>query len=217
MAVPEVVYRELLRRASGRGMSISEYLAEIAAGDLDPPDAALSFIEGAKDLLEQACEELGKGDLRQASEKVWGACALAIKAHALHKRGRRIESHAELWAYKNEVAKELGDWVRAVFRQADSMHRNFYENLATREDVEDALREVEKLVEAIEKIAEAVGKRQQSPREPSALGPRALRMVQSASSALATCTSSARRGEEHEVLSARQKENMCRSSWAGTR
>jgi hypothetical protein len=77
-------------------------------------------------------------------------CALAIKAHALRRRGRRIENYAELWAYKNEVAGELDDWVRAVFRQADSLHKNFYESLATRVDVEDALREVEKLVKAME-------------------------------------------------------------------
>jgi len=42
--------------------------------------------------------------------------------------------------------------VRAVFRQADSMHKNFYEGLATREDVEDSLKEVEKLVTAINKL-----------------------------------------------------------------
>jgi len=51
--------------------------------------------------------------------------------------------------YKNEVARELRDWVRAAFLKADSMHKNFYEGLATREDVEDSLREVEKLVSAI--------------------------------------------------------------------
>jgi len=42
--------------------------------------------------------------------------------------------------------------VRAVFRQADSMHKNFYEGLATREDVEDSLKEVEKLVTTINKL-----------------------------------------------------------------
>ena len=54
--------------------------------------------------------------------------------------------------YKNEVARELGEWIRVVFRQADSMHRNFYENLATREDVEDVLKEVGKLVAAIMEV-----------------------------------------------------------------
>jgi len=36
-----------------------------------------------------------------------------------------------------------------VFLKADSMHGNFYEGLATRSDVEDSLRGVEKLVERI--------------------------------------------------------------------
>ena len=77
-----------------------------------------------------------------------------MKAHALAKKGVRIASRKELWIYRNEVAKELGDWVRAVFRQADSMHKNFYEGLATREDVEDTLREVEKLVKAVKESIE---------------------------------------------------------------
>ncbi len=55
------------------------------------------------------------------------------------------------------VAEELGDWVKAVFRQADSMHRNFYEGLATREDVEDTLREVKKLVSAVSESIEGRG------------------------------------------------------------
>ena len=41
--------------------------------------------------------------------------------------------------------------MRTAFLKADSMHKNLYEGLATREDVEDALREVEKLVSAIAK------------------------------------------------------------------
>jgi len=61
----------------------------------------------------------------------------------------RLESHRELWLYKNEVARGLGDWVRTAFLKADSMYKNFYEGLATREDVEGSLRDIEKLVLAI--------------------------------------------------------------------
>jgi hypothetical protein len=50
VAVPNVAYRKLLRREEGKGMRISEYLAEIAVEGFDPLDAALSYIEGAKDL-----------------------------------------------------------------------------------------------------------------------------------------------------------------------
>lgn len=126
-----------------------EYLLEILTKDLDPEERAREYVEASLSLVEQAEKELEKGDLRQASEKIWGACALAIKAHALAKKGLKLESHRDLWLYKNEVARELGEWVRTVFRQADSMRKNFYEGLATREDVEDVLREVKKLVTAI--------------------------------------------------------------------
>ena len=50
-----------------------------------------------------------------------GLIALAIKAHAIARKGLRLESHRDLWVYKNEVARELGDRIRSVFRQADSM------------------------------------------------------------------------------------------------
>ena len=149
VTLPEVIIQELRKRARGIGASIEEYLFDVLTGDEDPIERAGKYLEGAEELVRQSRRELEEGDLRQASEKVWGACALAIKAHALAKRGVRLESHRDLWEYKNEVAKELGEWVRAVFRQADSMHRNFYEDVATREDVEDTLKDVEKLVTTI--------------------------------------------------------------------
>lgn len=149
MGLPKVAPRELEVRARASGVSVEEYLLDLLLKDADPASGAEKYLEGAEELLAQAKEELSKGDLRQASEKVWGACALAIKAHALHREGRKLESHRELWEYKNEVAKELGDWVRAVFRQANTMHTNFYENQATKEDIKDVIKEVSKLVSKI--------------------------------------------------------------------
>ena len=130
-------------------MSIEEYLFDVLMSDKEPGECVGKYLEGAEELVKEAQRELEEGDLRQASKKIWGACALAIKAHALAKRGMRLESHRDLWEYKNEIARKLGEWVRAVFRQADSMHKNFYEDVATREDVEDTLRDVEKLVTTI--------------------------------------------------------------------
>ncbi|HDD25926.1 MAG TPA: HEPN domain-containing protein [Acidilobales archaeon] len=151
MVISKFIIEELRRRADRAGVSIEEYLLDILVRDVDPLEGAEKYLRSAKELLEQARQEIVKGNLRQASEKIWDACALAIKAHALAKKGVRIERHSDLWIYKNEVAKELGDWVRAVFRQADSMHKNFYEDIATKEDVEDTLREVKRLVVEIAK------------------------------------------------------------------
>ena len=152
VALPKVIVEELRERASRAGVTVEVYLLDMLMEGVDPVEGAGKYLEGAEELLEQAREELEKGDLRQASEKIWGACALAVKAHALTRRRVKLESHRDLWMYKNEVARELGEWIRVVFRQADSMHRNFYENLATREDVEDVLKEVGKLVAAIMEV-----------------------------------------------------------------
>lgn len=56
----------------------------------------------------------------------FGACALAIKVHAAAKKSLRLESRRDLWTYKNEVANEVGEWIREAFLEADSMHKNFY-------------------------------------------------------------------------------------------
>jgi len=149
LVIPEKIAEKLRREAEKFGLTPEGYILEFLAKNLDPEERAKEYIESALSLIEQAREELGKGNLRQASEKIWGACALAIKAHAAAKKDLRLESHRDLWTYKNEVAKEVGEWVRTVFLKADSMHKNFYEGLATREDVEDALKEVEKLVRTI--------------------------------------------------------------------
>jgi len=149
ITIPESIAKRIREAAERLGVIPEEYILELVTKDLDPKERAGVYIEAARDLNARAREELEKGDLRQASEKIWGACALAIKVHALARRGLKLESHRDLWLYKNEVARELGDWVRAVFLMADSMHENFYEGLATREDVEDSLREVEKLVTAV--------------------------------------------------------------------
>ncbi len=154
MALPRVIVEELEERARSLGVSVEEYLMDLLLRGIDPVVGAEKYLRAAEELLEQARRELERGGLRQASEEIWGACALAIKAHALHREGRRLESHRELWVYKNRVARELGEWVRHAFMVADSMHKN--EGMATREDVEDALREVERLVESVRK---ALGER----------------------------------------------------------
>ncbi len=154
MILSRVVLELLEKKSRENGMSIDEYLLEVLTSDLNPRDRADKYIEASLDLLEQAKKELDKGDLRQASEKIWGAVALSIKAHAYVKASRRLSSHRELREYKDKIADELGDWVIVVFQQADSMHINFYEGWATRKEIEKALKEAEKLVKAIAKQLE---------------------------------------------------------------
>ncbi len=157
--IPESIARRVREEAEKHGMTPEEYILEVLTRDLDPEEKVRDYIEAARILIIQAKEELEKGDLRQACEKIWGACALAIKAYVLARKKQELKSHKDLWIYKDEVVRELGEWVRTAFLKADSMHKNFYEGLATREDVEDSLKEVEKLVITVSKALEDILKK----------------------------------------------------------
>ena len=65
------------------------------------------------------------------------------------REGGRLESHRELWEYKDVAADELGGWVSRVFREASSLHTCFYEGWCTERDVRDVLPGVERLLGAI--------------------------------------------------------------------
>lgn len=144
-----VVARRLREEAAKQGLGAEEYLLDLLTQDMDPKDRAREYLEASRELLSEAREELEKDNVRQAADKVWGAAALAIKAYALWRDGRRLASHGELWEYKSVVAEDLGRWVRVAFQQASSMHTCFYEGWCDKVDVEEALRAVERLVKAV--------------------------------------------------------------------
>ncbi|WP_148678595.1 PaREP1 family protein [Thermoproteus uzoniensis] len=147
--LPAVLARRLRSLAESEAVSLEDYLLEIAFSNMDPPEKARTYAEAALELLKAADEELRAGDLRQASEKIWGAAALAVKAYAYWREGVRLASHGELWRYAKKTADELGGWVHDAWAQANAMHINFYEGWATAEQVAEALKRVEKLVKEI--------------------------------------------------------------------
>jgi len=151
IAIPRNIAKKLRDRARDLGLTLDEYLVEIALQELDPPKRAIEYIEASKELIEDAKKELEKGDIRQAAEKVWGAAALAIKAYASWREGKRLTSHGELWHYSKRLMDELGDWVSDAWAQAASMHICFYEGWCTQKHVEEAMKRVEKLVKEVEK------------------------------------------------------------------
>ena len=78
-------------------------------------------------LLRQARAELAAGDLRQASEKGWGAAAQMVKA-AAQQRGWPHDQHRFLFAAVRDLSNEAGDpEVHALFANANYLHVNFYE------------------------------------------------------------------------------------------
>ncbi len=155
IVLPKRIAERIEREARNLGISLEEYVLEILSRDLDPRDRARDYIDAARELVKQTQEELERGDVRRATEKLWGAAALAIKAYAGWREGRRLVSHRELWEYKDRVAEELGSWITSAFREANSLHWCFYEGWCTDRDVREVLEVIKKLVELVENRIEA--------------------------------------------------------------
>ena len=141
--------RRVREEAEKRGFSVEEYVVELLSQGLDPKDRALGYVEAAEDLLEEAREELGRSNVRQAAEKLRGAAALAIKAYAFWREGKRLASHGELWEWKRRLGEELGEWVHDSWASATEMHVCFYEGWCGGKDVENAYKRIEKLVKEV--------------------------------------------------------------------
>ena len=150
--LPRSLVERLEREARKAGLSFEEYLLELALRDLDPSERIREYLEASKSLLEQAREELGKDNVRQAAEKLWGVAALVVKAYAEWRDKKRLTNHGELWEYMRKLKNELGDWVYDSWMSANGMHICFYEGWCGKEDVEDAIKRIEKLLVEIEKL-----------------------------------------------------------------
>lgn len=78
---------------------------------------------------------LKKGDLSQASEKLWGAFATIVKAIAA-KRNKNIKTHDGISFYVASISKELKDEsLLNASLSANALHQNFYENTLTSEHI----------------------------------------------------------------------------------
>ncbi len=108
------------------------------------------YIERSQIFIQQAQDELEGGDLRQASEKAWGAAAQAIKAVA-EERDWNHHSHAMLF----DVVGQINDERRSsrfnrLFGVANQMHVNFYEDWLGESDVQYGIDTVKVLMQRLE-------------------------------------------------------------------
>ena len=83
----------------------------------------------ARQFLRDAEREFANGDIRQASEKLWGAATDAVTAIAL-RRDWRHRSHRDLKNAVQRLAAEPGkDHLIEQFITAEKFHINFYNDL----------------------------------------------------------------------------------------
>ena len=108
------------------------------------------YATAARELLTKAQEALAERDLRQASEKGWGAAAQIVKAVAT-RRSWQHQSHAALFEVVRRLMLETGDRnLQANFHIANSLHYNFYEDRMLDEAIEVGLEHVREFIQGME-------------------------------------------------------------------
>lgn len=96
--------------------------------------------------LRKARLHLAEEDLTQASEKGWGAAAVAVKACA-ESRGLRHGRHRHFRQTLQVLVRETGDEeLFDTFAVAEALHANYYENWLDRLEVERHLGQVDSFV-----------------------------------------------------------------------
>jgi hypothetical protein len=157
ISLPKRLGEKLREKAEEKGYLPEESGVELLRNslneELDPEDLVEQYKALSEKYFTEAKEFLDRGDLVQASEKLWGAAALAVKMVA-GRRGLKLEKRGSLWEFVSRLSRECGDEdIVTLFIVANGLHRNFYENQMDRESLEVAVRNIKKLIEKLKRIS----------------------------------------------------------------
>ncbi len=102
--------------------------------------------------IEQAEDELRRGDRLQASEKAWGAAAHAVKSIA-EREGWPHERHGHLYDAIFMIRDSTGDKeIESLFRLAGGLHQNFYEGWYDEDAIATGITEVKRLIDKLDAV-----------------------------------------------------------------
>lgn len=152
IVLPDKALEDLEKRAESEGGSLEELVSEAVLRELnikDPQTKAELHLKLCEKYMREAEEFLAKRDFAQASEKAWGASSQMVKALAA-KEGEELRSHASLWEYVDRLAEKLDDVeLRHLWRTANALHQNFYENWMPPREVELSVRDIKIFIEKL--------------------------------------------------------------------
>ena len=115
-------------------------------------ESTSGYRDASREFRGKAYQYLAADDLRQASEKGWGAAAEMVKAVA-EERGWPHRHHRLLYEVIEDLVDETGDReLSRRFRQASALHNNFYENWLRPRAVRQCLQDVQTLVNQLEAL-----------------------------------------------------------------
>jgi len=122
-------------------------------------DKATWYLWSARTLLDQAREELRRGNHCQAAEKLWCAAASAIRGYGAAKgRDPGRVSRSSLSRYR-DAANSLGQEALRAFEEAYRLHNCFCNGDCSPSDVEKAVELIEELIREAEAAVRQVNDR----------------------------------------------------------
>ncbi|MCC6019215.1 MAG: PaREP1 family protein [Candidatus Verstraetearchaeota archaeon] len=156
LILPKKIEKKLKEERERSGASIEELALEALCRGMDeridPLDRAELYARLSEKYLREADDLLAKKDHIQASEKLWGAAALMVKAVAASK-GISISSHGELFSFVRRLGEEeKNPELRRLFSVASTLHQNFYENWLSEDVVKEYSEDVKQLVAELKKL-----------------------------------------------------------------
>ena len=108
-------------------------------------------VQISRRLIQQAREELERGDRLQATEKVWGALAQMLKAHGQQRGWLNLGSHRTVSHIAQHLDAEYPEIpVSSAYVAADNGHRNFYDNEMSPPEIEDIITVVVRVLPELE-------------------------------------------------------------------
>jgi len=111
----------------------------------------LAYVGRSQGYWIQAQEQLDLGHLEKAAELAWGSVAERLKALALARTGTFLRSHGAIRSFVRKIASQLNDVdLYQAFRQAESLHIEFYESHFDIDEVRQAFAQVDTLLRKID-------------------------------------------------------------------
>jgi len=152
IVLPEKALEALKQMSESEGKAVEEIISEAVFKQLniaDPEAKTELHLKLCEKYMREAEDFLTKKDYVQASEKAWGAASQIVKAAAA-KEGKELRSHATLWEYVDTLAEKLEDpELRHLWRTANTLHQNFYENWMPPREVELSVKDTKNLLEKL--------------------------------------------------------------------
>jgi hypothetical protein len=113
-------------------------------------------VQISRRLIQQARQELERGDRLQATEKVWGALAQMLKAHGQQRGWLNLGSHRTVGRIAQQLGAEYAELaVLNAYIAADNGHRNFYDNEMSPPEIEDIITVVARVLPELESALSA--------------------------------------------------------------